>query len=65
MSRKHFEAMARRVRAARELANMVQDPVLKVQHEAVASALQAAFLDLGIEFNSRFDAARFEAACQP
>ena len=62
MTKKHFEAAATIVREERRLAGNYRDPGILFQQ---AQCVEDAFVALFRQFNPRFDADKFRAACQP
>jgi hypothetical protein len=64
MSKKHLEAMAAEIRNCRRFAYSQSDDSVRLAYLQRAEGAETLFISVAMQFNPRFDAARFRAACQ-
>jgi hypothetical protein len=71
VTKKHFEAAAAIVRGIRQVSVELRNPYTPTTSKLVrendlnAISAESAYIELFTQFNPRFDAERFRAACQP
>ena len=65
MTKKHFESFAHICRQWRMPADLPNSPIPTETRQLIAIAIENAVVDVSLDDNPRFDAARFRKACNP